>query len=91
MKLLHERIEMEENSFGYSNIFYSKSSKKRNKPSYDQCVEQTLPPALVSGRMCLKRKGVGQELRSLVMICIKFKTCVIDFAESVLSQLLCLN
>lgn len=91
MKLLHGRIAMEEKFFGYSNIFYFNSSKKGNKPSYDQCVVQTLPPALVSGRMCLKRKDVGQELMQLVVICIKFKICLIDFPESVLSQLLCLN
>lgn len=32
---------MEENVFGYLNIFYSNSSKKRNKHSYNQCVVVT--------------------------------------------------
>lgn len=32
---------MEENVFGYSDVFYSNISEKRDKLSYNQCVEVT--------------------------------------------------
>lgn len=83
---------MEENVFGYSNLFYSNNSKKRNKLSYNQRVVVTNP----SNSSCIweigsKGKDAGQELMQLVVICIKFKIFLIDFTESVLTQLLCLN
>lgn len=75
---------MEENVFGYSGIFYSNISKKRDKPSYNQCVVVTSSCIWENGskeKRCRPRiDAIGGDLYQI-------QICIIDFTESVLTLL----